>query len=272
LDSGLIHTNVIAVFVDADENIWFGTTKGLSVHTGADWFNYTGEEGLISDTINHITSDMEGNIWIATPAGIEMFSDIPGLAVLKAPGLISPENLATELVPDEVTLTWKPITGAIAYALQINMLDDFTDPWLSVSDIPGTSYLPASLANEQQYFWRVAGTRSGETGPWSEVWNFTTAKADAIPPVEAVAHAVVVYPNPAKDRIYLYGVQEKTQIRVNIYTINGQLIGTPFNFYNSGRDFRFMMDISDKSKYPTGVYIMQVAGDTFNKMIKITIL
>jgi hypothetical protein len=33
-----------------------------------------------------------------------------------------------------------------------------------------------------------------------------------------------------------------------------------------------MLDISDKSKFPAGVYIMQVAGETFHKMFKITIL
>ena len=91
-DSGLVDNHVVAVYVDQNNNIWYGTTSGLTVRKGADWYNYTEEEGLISNTINHITADMEGTVWIATPAGIETFRDIPGLAVLKAPGLISPLN------------------------------------------------------------------------------------------------------------------------------------------------------------------------------------
>ena len=84
-DSGLVDNNVVAVFVDTDNNIWYGTTNGLTVHTGSDWYNYTEEEGLISNTINHITADMEGNIWIATPAGIETFQEIPGLGGSEEP-------------------------------------------------------------------------------------------------------------------------------------------------------------------------------------------
>jgi hypothetical protein len=271
-DSGLVDNNVVTVFVDPDKNIWYGTTGGLTIQKGPDWYNYTGKEGLISDTINHIAADMEGNIWVATPAGIEMFKDVPGIAVLKSPGLTLPENGSAGLIPDEVTLTWNPITGAATYTLQINTLDDFTDPWFTSSDIAITSYNPSSLEVDQQYFWRVAGIRGEETGPWSEIWNFTTGNPDAIPPVGAVPDILAVYPNPARDRIYLQGELGETHIRVTMYSVNGQRIGTPVNFYNKDKNSRFMIDVSDKSKYPTGVYIMQVAGETFNKMIKITVL
>ena len=68
-------------------------------------------------------------------------------------------------VPEEVTLTWNPITGATAYTLQIDTLDGFTDPWIEASAIAVTSYTPAALANEQQYYWRVAGTRGSRNRP-----------------------------------------------------------------------------------------------------------
>jgi hypothetical protein len=215
---------------------------------------------------------MEGNIWIATPVGIEMFEEIPGLVVLKAPGLTLPENGSTELLPDDVTLTWNQVTGAASYTIQINTLDDFTDPWVTASDITIPSYAPSTLVADQQYFWRVAGIRGVETGPWSEVWNFTTAIVDAIPPVDAIADFLVVYPNPATDRIIIHGTTGEMQIRVNVYTVNGQLVASPYTFYNNGGYFKGTIDISDKSKYPTGVYIMQVAGETFSKMFKITAL
>ncbi|MBN1413722.1 MAG: DUF362 domain-containing protein [Bacteroidales bacterium] len=271
-DSGLVNNNVVAVFVDKDNNIWYGTTEGLTVHTGADWYNYTEEEGLINNTINHITSDMNGNIWVATPAGIELFSYIPGLVVLRAPGLISPANNSTDIEAD-IMLTWNPVSGAIAYMLQVDTAGDFVNPAHVGEDIYTTTYSLSGLDNKQQYFWRVAATRAGSEGPWSEYWNFTTKdEFSSIPASEAIADFIVAYPNPANDYIYLQGRQEKTQIRVNIYTISGQLIATPVDFYNYGKDFRFIMDISDKAKYPTGVYIMQVTGETFSKKIKFTIL
>jgi hypothetical protein len=264
---------VVAVYVDQNNNIWYGSTSGLTIRKGADWFNYTEEEGLISNTINHITADMEGNIWIATPAGIETFQEIPGQAVLKSPGLVSPGNGSSDLVPEEVILTWNPVTGATAYTLEIDTLGDFADTWITEPALGGISYTPAALADEQQYYWRVAGIRGTETGPWSEVWNFTTKKViDGIPPVEAAANYVTLYPNPARDQLYLTGKTGDTQIRISIYSLNGQLIGSPFNFNSNGKDFRLVIDISDKSKYPTGVYVMQIAGDTFNKKIKITVL
>jgi hypothetical protein len=270
-DSGLVDNHVVSVFVDTDHTIWYGTTGGLTIHKGPDWYNYTEKEGLINNTVNYITADMEGNIWIATPAGIETFRNIPGFAVLKAPGLTSPEDGSIDLVPYDLTLAWNTVAGATSYILQVNTENDFTSPGLEVSDIVTNSYT-ITFEESQQYFWHVAAARGTETGPWSEVWNFTTAKVNAVPSQEDPARALIVYPNPAKDRIYIYGKNKDTRIRVNIYTINGQQIGTPISFQTNGADFRCTIDISDKGKYPAGMYLLQVSGETFHTMIKITIL
>jgi ligand-binding sensor domain-containing protein len=81
VDSGLVSNTIRVVHIDKNENVWFGTSEGLSVFTGTDWYKYTENEGLIDNTVNCFASDMHGNIWVGTSSGIEWFDGIPGVKV-----------------------------------------------------------------------------------------------------------------------------------------------------------------------------------------------
>ena len=272
LDSGLIDTNVIAVHIDDYDNIWLGTTSGLSVVAGSEVFNYTENEGLISNIINHITSDMKGNVWIATPAGIEYFSSIPGIVALKSPGLISPVNDATE-IPVPAVLAWQDLTAATAYTVQVDTVYTFENPWLIIDNISDETYSLSGLAYEHQYFWRIAGTRDGVTGPWSEVFNFITKEyVNDIPDVFTGIENLMAYPNPVHDYLYVQGnCTQPQKIVVRIYAVSGQLVETPLIFGAGRGTFSERIDVSDRARYAPGVYILQVTGETFEHKIKITV-
>ncbi len=272
LDSGLVDTNVIAVHIDDYDNVWLGTTSGLSVIAGSEVFNYTENDGLVSNIINHITSDMKGNVWIATPAGIEYFSTVPGIVALKAPGLISPYNDATE-IPAPAILSWQNLTAATAYSLQVDTVYTFEDPWLVIDNISDETYSLSGLGYERQYFWRIAGTRNGETGPWSEVFNFITKEyVNDIPDVLTGIENLTAYPNPVRNYLYVQGnCTQPQQIVVRIYAINGQLVETPLVFGADRGTFSERIDVSDKARYTPGLYILQVTGETFEHKIKITV-
>jgi hypothetical protein len=272
LDSGLVDTNVVALHIDENNNIWLGTTHGLSVLAGSDIYKYTENEGLISNIINHITSDMKGNVWIATPAGIEWFSGIPGLIMLKAPVLISPVNDATG-IPINIALNWQSVSGATGYTLQVDTLLAFENPWLTVENIESASHSLTDLKYEHQYFWRIAATRTGEIGPWSDIWNFTTqVYISDIPDILKGIRNLTAYPNPVHDYLYLQGQCTQAQnIRVRIYAVSGQLTDSPVDFYVDKNTFNIMIDVSDQAKYARGVYVLQVTGETFEQKLKISI-
>ncbi|MBN2761958.1 MAG: DUF362 domain-containing protein, partial [Bacteroidales bacterium] len=272
LDSGLVDTNVIAVHIDDNDNVWLGTTAGLSVVKGAEVYNYTESEGLISNIINHITSDMKGNVWIATPAGIEYFSDVPGVIALKAPTLVSPYNDASEVaVP--AALTWNSLTAATAYTLQVDTVYTFENPWLTIENIANAGYMLGDLKYEYQYFWRIAGTRNGETGPWSEVFNFITQEyVNNIPDVYTGIQNLTAYPNPVRNLLTVQGDCSLPQrIEVRIYTVSGQLVEMPLIFQADEGIFSIGIDVSDRARYASGLYIIQVRGETFEHKVKVRV-
>ena len=272
LEEGIVDTNVISVHIDDKDNIWFGTKQGLSVMAGNDMYKYTEDLGLISNTINHITSDMKGNIWIATPAGIEWFGGIPGIISLKSPVLISPGD-NTVGIPVTIALTWQSVSGATGYKLQVDTVYTLENPWITVENLSSANYSLSGLKDNHQYFWRIAATRTGETGPWSEIWNFTTQTFSNVNPyVSEGMLNLTIYPNPVHDYLYLQGQCTRAQnIRVRIYTVNGQLTGSPVDIYANKNTFNLMINISDNNKYNPGVYILQVTGETFEQKIKILI-
>ncbi len=87
---GLLSNSVNCVAVDANDNIWFGTNKGLSKFDGSNWVNYNSSNTpeLIDTNIKTITIANNGAVWLGTDFGAYKFdgttwtsySDTNGLA------------------------------------------------------------------------------------------------------------------------------------------------------------------------------------------------
>lgn len=272
MDSGLVSNNVKAVYVDDEGNVWFGTDSGLTIMALGNWYTYTQADGLISNEVNHITSDMEGKVWIATPDGIEWFSSIPGLIVLKAPGLTSPANGATG-IPVSIAMNWQAVTGATAYKLQVDDEETFDTPLQTIGNIQTISYSLSGLDYETSYYWRIAGERGEETGPWSEIWSFTTEDfISGLMDPSLTSRFIKAYPNPVSKDLFLQGhLTHAQQLRISVFTIGGQLLEMPVDKFESAGEYSNRIDVSDRTKYAPGIYIIQVSGDTFEQKIKITI-
>jgi hypothetical protein len=103
------------------------------------------------------------------------------VAQLGSPVLIEPPT-KDAAVSQTATLDWADVPGAEYYEVQISVLDNF-------SDITGATYTPdntsiysvpvGTLAPFTKYYWRIRAINSTETGPWSEVWEFTTIGTSA---------------------------------------------------------------------------------------------
>jgi len=70
-----IKDSVTALFMDASEQLWVGTEKGLWRYDGSSWVRYTVGDGLPSNSIRGITEGDFGMIAIATDRGVGLFAD-----------------------------------------------------------------------------------------------------------------------------------------------------------------------------------------------------
>jgi ligand-binding sensor domain-containing protein len=78
-NSPLINGNIRTLTIDKNNNVWMGTTGGVSVFDGSQWATFVyGTGGLTANDICSIQVDAQNNKWIATAGGglCELFDGI----------------------------------------------------------------------------------------------------------------------------------------------------------------------------------------------------
>jgi hypothetical protein len=119
-----------------------------------------------------------------------------------APTLSSPANGTTglELTP---TLNWNNVTGANSYGVQVSTSSSFGSTVINAQGLVNPGYVIQSgvLSNGVTYYWRVNATNGGGTGPYSQVWSFTTIASAPPPPnlISPVNGATGVSATPTLD-------------------------------------------------------------------------
>ena len=73
--TSIADNNIIRVFKDTKNNLWFGTTKGLSKYIKANkkFKNYDESDGLANSFVYGIVEDGKGNLWLSTNNGLSKF-------------------------------------------------------------------------------------------------------------------------------------------------------------------------------------------------------
>lgn len=110
-----------------------------------------------------------GAVWSAWSSNCD-FQTMP-MPPPPAPVLQVPANGAVNL-STSVGLQWSFIP-ATAIEIHVSSTAGFTSP--TIVNTSGQQHTLNGLLNGQTYYWRVRGSNIGGTGPWSEVWTFTTA-------------------------------------------------------------------------------------------------
>lgn len=108
-------------------------------------------------------------------------------AVLLAPVLISPANLATNVPINGINLTWQAAVGAISYNWELSTSPSFTTP--VNGNTSNLNNLIPVLLNNTTYYWHVSSVGATTTSAWSSTFSFTTAiPAPAVPTLIAPAN------------------------------------------------------------------------------------
>ena len=272
-DSGLVDNAIKTVHIDKRRHAWVGTDAGISiVLADGGIYELTENEGLVKNEVNYITGDINGNVWIATSGGVQWYEGLSGTQTkLGMPTLNSPEDYATdvELSPE---LQWSSVTGAESYNLLVATNSDFSNIIIDEDGLSKSSYQLSDLDSETEYFWKVSASNSTLNGFYSSVNQFTTMLYTSTDNPFAEKDKVNIYPNPARDIVNITIAPTETQkISMKIYTLGGKLINVPvqINANSSGQTYTF--DVSDRSNYPSGIYIVRVQGETFSRVLKLNI-
>lgn len=115
---------------------------------------------------------------------------------LEAAELIAPKKGSSEQ-SISVELSWKSSKGAQNYSIQVSEDPEFES--IIVDEITKKKAYTAELTAGTTYYWKIRGLTNGNTGPWSEVWDFTTSTVEKEPvTVELISPANDSEENPSE--------------------------------------------------------------------------
>ncbi len=108
-----------------------------------------------------------------------------------APFLVSPSNDAPNQITNP-TLKWESSGNNILYGLMVSKSSDFsTDVVVQESKLSETEYKISNLQQKTKYYWKVNATNKKGTGPWSDIWSFTTKEKLASPEIVMPSNGAV---------------------------------------------------------------------------------
>ena len=116
-----------------------------------------------------------------------------GASFVKWASLIYPSNLQKDL-GENITFKWNKVGDAAKYFVQLSLDQTFTQTAASDSTTLDTVKTITGLLDGKRYSWRVqAENIAGSSGPFSEVWNFTTYV-----PLPAMPQLIGAFPSPGQ--------------------------------------------------------------------------
>ncbi|MEX0721676.1 MAG: hypothetical protein WD059_13470 [Balneolaceae bacterium] len=94
--------------------------------------------------------------------------------------LVTPGN-GSENQSTSVELTWKATTGAQHYNIKVSEDPEFES--VSVDELTEKKSFKDTLNLQagKEYFWKIRSLKNGQSGPWSDTWNFTTSTVEKQP-------------------------------------------------------------------------------------------
>jgi spore coat protein A, manganese oxidase len=146
---------------------------------------------------------------------------------LVAPLLTSPINLGTGIAPS-TAFSWNSVLDAATYRIQIATNPSFLNPIVDQAGIAATSFTPASpLSAGIVHYWRVSASNVDGTGPWSDIFSFTTSDAGA--PVHFAftgytgSSLTMVIPNTAE--LFLDGIPLVSGDEIGVFNAASLCVG-----------------------------------------------
>jgi ligand-binding sensor domain-containing protein len=248
--NGLANNMVNYIAGGVDGTIWFATNAGLSKFDGTTWSSYTTANGLPNDMVSYIAIDPLGNKWIGTwIGGLAKFDGTTFTTFTTADSLL--DNNIISIAIDHLKNKWiGTFYGAtvldsnnhfkVNYRKGCGLYNEFVQDlsedskgtmWFGlyadylqdggITKLTGTTWNSYTVANglvnrlvhkiaidQKDYIWIATGSGVSKL----------VDKSDGVQGIFTAGN-VVVYPNPATDRITLSGITKSCSM--TIYDLAG---------------------------------------------------
>lgn len=180
------------------------------------------------------------------------------------PILIYPENNTQDCDPD-VTLAWTcsdPDSDNLVYYLYLG--NDSLN-LINKVETNDTTYNLNGLNYDSVYYWRVSVT-DGDTTVFSGLWKFKTKDQISDINDDKDTGKVLIFPNPASRSVFInFKEQAQHGIFIEIMDLAGKIMCTNQPDFDQSR-----IEIN-VSRFPRGIYLLNVYSDKFCSHFKILI-
>jgi len=197
--------------------------------------------------------------------------DCPCPPLPPIPLLISPVDGAVGVSTSE-PLVWRDMYPW-QYRIQVALDDSFNEVVIDESGLFGHSIVPQGLMNSTRYYWRVNGTNSTGTGPWSDVWRFTTLATSLEEEDVEIPSTFFLFqnhPNPFNPMTTIrYSLPRTVDVDIRVL----DLLGEEVAILVSGREDAGTHSVTwDASGQPSGVYFYRLEAGGYVETKKLVLL
>jgi hypothetical protein len=208
---------------------WKSFMDGLLSGSGTQTFNIQNTDrdfmiGTCMQYNSNLTASLD-DLRVYTSALTDQEIEDVYLSETTAPVLLRPENLSTVSIITPL-MEWKNSNTNAEYKFQLSTDSKFATVLHEISSVNSTYQLPEGilglLNDGTTCYWRVRTTLNGETGPWSDVWNFSYTNT-GINKDPSTSPALTVMPNPSNSSgkvIYSVPTSGTSPVPVTIEIIN----------------------------------------------------
>ena len=203
-----------------------------------------------------------GSLWSAFSSSAFFVTVEDSKPSLQAPALATPQDKSVVQVP-KVTLTWKTVSGATGYHVQIASDVSFTKISADTIVAPG-SLMFNSPKTEVTYFWRVQARDQTGFYTYSQPWSFTVDEPRS---VELTQN----YPNPFNPATAIrFHLDRDRFVELKVYSVLGQEVATLVAGMRSKGTHEVIFDAakSGSGGLATGVYLYRLNVDDYVEIRK----
>lgn len=151
--------------------ISFGTE--LTLISGGAYQNATSSKNNYNSDIVILASSTSKVVGV-------LASDSPPLTVPSSPTLLTPTNLATEMITTPM-LTWAASANATSYHVQVSTSSSFSTIVFDQNNFLSTSIQASGLVGNTTYYWRALASNLAGSSTWSTTWSFNTVSLPLAP-------------------------------------------------------------------------------------------
>jgi hypothetical protein len=217
-------------------------------------------------------------VYASNEYGTSDYSDIWSFATETppapdAPSLVAPSNGSGSVSLTPTVFVWNSIPSADSYGLQVDNDPLFGSPAINQSGLPNTNYSTYSLGSGTTYFWRANASNAGGSGPWSDIWSFTTTGAALDPLSEALPSEygfAQIWPNPfnAATTVF-FRLQKHQDVVLNVYDLSGRLVLELLKGSFPAGEHQFQWNAS---LLPSGLYLLKMDAGGMTQVQKAVLI